>query len=195
MVVGRATGEICKVGSVAGSGLRPRRPRCTSDDLPSFCGPPYRVMKIVGSFGIQRLSRSVRPIIVCCRSTDVNKVCAIATSCGRRGGTGIVSFLHHLCRRSAKEASFRCALVRSRLRGVCHRSHRIIGVCALFTKVTVFVSSLKLLSVSLFSVQRHCHRVNLHGIGNTRTGSVCPLLVGGCLSIVKITALLSVPLS
>lgn len=141
----------------------------------------------------KRLASKVGPAVCPIKTQFDNSLCRV--TCAPNGGGRIVSFLHGLRCGICKDRSFRCAFLRSSVGTVCARSHRATAVCSVFTNVTVVVSDLNLLKVSLFSVHRQCQRVTVHGIGNTDTGSLCQLLFHGCVAILVVTFIVTVPLT
>ena len=72
---------------------------------------------------------------------------------------------------------------------------QVVNIYTLFAGIAIFISSLGLLSISLFDIRQRYREIGLRKVNGAQAKDIYPLLIKKYLSVMGVATLLSIPLS
>lgn len=96
---------------------------------------------------------------------------------------------------STGRTDFEYTLIEDVLEKIYREDRQVVNIYTLFAGVAIFISSLGLLSISLFDIRQRYREIGLRKVNGAQATDIYPLLIKKYLSVLAIATLISIPVS
>ena len=107
----------------------------------------------------------------------------------------VIDFLRRLYEESTGRTDFEYTLIEDELQKMYREDRQVVNIYTLFAGIAIFISSLGLLSISLFDIRQRYREIGLRKVNGAQAKDIYPLLIKKYLSVMGVATLLSIPLS
>lgn len=194
VIINETAKRVFGIKDITKDKLQAERPHFASTNVPHGYNPPCEIVGVIKDFNIRHLAHSPLPLIIYYHD-ERGGVLSLTASYKHENRAAVISFLRDVYEESTGRTDFEYQLIEDELEKMYRKDRRIVNIYTQFAGVAVFISSLGLLSISLFDIRQRYREIGLRKVNGALPRDIYPLLVKKYLSILGIAALVSVPLS
>lgn len=163
--------------------------------MPDFYNPSCEIVGVIKDFNIRHLSQLTQPVVIYYDDTSIGGVYTVTASYKHANRAEVIEFLRNVYEESTGRTDFEYTLIEDVLEKIYREDRQVVNIYTLFAGVAIFISSLGLLSISLFDIRQRYREIGLRKVNGAQATDIYPLLIKKYLSVLAIATLISIPVS
>lgn len=176
--------------------LQPEVAHFASSSLPNSYNPPCEIVGVIRDFNVRHLSKTPIPMIIYYGdNSKVRGIFTLTASYKHENRAAVIKFLRDIYEESTGRTDFEYTLIEDEIDKMYREDRQVVHIYTLFAAIAIFISSLGLLSISLFDIRQRYREIGLRKVNGAQATDICPLLLKKYLSVLGIAALVAIPIS
>ena len=152
-------------------------------------------MPEISNQAVRHLSQSIQPVVIYYHDASIGGIYTVTASYKHENKAKVIDFLRRLYEESTGRTDFEYTLIEDELQKMYREDRQVVNIYTLFAGIAIFISSLGLLSISLFDIRQRYREIGLRKVNGAQAKDIYPLLIKKYLSVMGVATLLSIPLS
>ena len=195
VIINETAKRVYGIKDITKDKLQPEEPHYASSSLPDFYNPPCEIVGVIKDFNVRHLSQSIQPVVIYYHDASIGGIYTVTASYKHENKAKVIDFLRRLYEESTGRTDFEYTLIEDELQKMYREDRQVVNIYTLFAGIAIFISSLGLLSISLFDIRQRYREIGLRKVNGAQTKDIYPLLIKKYLSVMGVATLLSIPLS
>lgn len=195
VIINETAKRVYGIKDITKDKLQPEEPHYASSSLPDFYNPPCEIVGVIKDFNVRHLSQSIQPVVIYYHDASIGGIYAVTASYKHENKAKVIDFLRRLYEESTGRTDFEYTLIEDELQKMYREDRQVVNIYTLFAGIAIFISSLGLLSISLFDIRQRYREIGLRKVNGAQAKDIYPLLIKKYLSVMGVATLLSIPLS
>ena len=195
VIINETAKRVYGIKDITKDKLQPEEPHYASSSLPDFYNPPCEIVGDIKDFNVRHLSQSIQPVVIYYHDASIGGIYTVTASYKHENKAKVIDFLRRLYEESTGRTDFEYTLIEDELQKMYREDRQVVNIYTLFAGIAIFISSLGLLSISLFDIRQRYREIGLRKVNGAQAKDIYPLLIKKYLSVMGVATLLSIPLS
>lgn len=195
VIINETAKRVYGIKDITKDKLQPEEPHYASSSLPDFYNPPCEIVGVIKDFNVRHLSQSIQPVVIYYHDASIGGIYTVTASYKHENKAKVIDFLRRLYEESTGRTDFEYTLIEDELQKMYREDRQVVNIYTLFAGIAIFISSLGLLSISLFDIRQRYREIGLRKVNGAQAKDIYPLLIKKYLSVMGVATLLSIPLS
>lgn len=184
------------IKNIAIDKLLPEDKHFSSTDVPNEYNPPCEIVGVVKDFSVKHLSQHTMPIAIYYSDAKLGMgLFNLTVSYKHEDRARVIDFLRNLYEEATGRTDFEYTLIEDKLAEMYQEDRLVVNIYSLFAGVAIFISSLGLLSISLFDIRQRYREIGLRKVNGAQAQDIYPLLIKKYSFVMGISVLFSIPIS
>ena len=195
VIINETAKRVYGIKDITKDKLQPEEPHFASSSLPHSYNPPCEIVGVIKDFNIRHLSQSSLPIVIYYHDASIGGVYTVTASYKHENQAKVIDFLRSVYEESTGRTDFEYTLIEDEIQKIYREDRQVVNIYTFFAGIAIFISSLGLLSISLFDIRQRYREIGLRKVNGAQAKNIYPLLIKKYLSVLGVAALISIPVS
>ena len=161
VIINETAKRVYGIKDITKDKLQPEEPHYASSSLPDFYNPPCEIVGVIKDFNVRHLSQSIQPVVIYYHDASIGGIYTVTASYKHENKAKVIDFLRRLYEESTGRTDFEYTLIEDELQKMYREDRQVVNIYTLFAGIAIFISSLGLLSISLFDIQQRYREIGL----------------------------------